>query len=585
MTLSLYKQPQSEVYTQEPRVQVDSTELLRSIELLSQSEYLFPSHLKTQATPLIKKLTLTLSEIDKQCQNARETLESETIRTSALRYKYDNMPNAIQTEILQVVMSARMSNKALIDDLQNKVITMEEEMERLKKDQEITDLHTSVLVPTMKNLQKQYDSAIDYLNNMLTMRAEVQISLNEARESLAEINKEISELETRIVQLQEELKRDREEHKVVKHSLTTQLSDTTEKRNLRRKSNAIGERDLYIVKDELKDSEDELYGERRKLKRAGDNLSHCRSTLTMLDNESESNSMLIQSYTAKIPELRAKKASARKEMNEKREKYEADISTLCGEIDKIEEGNEVLRVTKKKLEKEARALERANKSVSNELSVVRDVEKRSKQSLLMEADEATRLGQENRDLETRYENLQENHTAGVVAIKNKILTSKDMLEKRTEERQNVEIHLQDLQTRLQEKRQEEANFIASANQRMITAQEDQSNYAHKSVVLKQEITDHSALLSQLLNELEKERNEFNALEEIGSQDIALLKKSISDITVELALIQPESDELENKLDELMEELRGASEEYKLVQDKVCIMTVSMVSFELYSRNI
>lgn len=160
-----------------------------------------------------------------------------------------------------------------------------------------------------------------------------------------------------------------------------------------------------------------------------------------------------------------------------------------------------------------------------------------------------------------------------------------MLEKRTEERQNVEIHLQDLQTRLQEKRQEEANFIASANQRMITAQEDQSNYAHKSVVLKQEITDHSALLSQLLNELEKERNEFNALEEIGSQDIALLKKSISDITVELALIQPESDELENKLDELMEELRGASEEYKLVQDKVCIMTVSMVSFELYSRNI
>ena len=169
MTLSLYKQPQPETYN-EPRVQVDSTELLRSIELLSQSESIFPVHLKTQVTPLINKLTLILSDIDKQCQNARETLESETIRTSALRYKFVNMPNAIQTEMLQVVMSARMSNKALIDDLQNKVISMEEEMERLKKDQEITDLHNSVLVPTMKNLQKQYDSAIDYLNNMLTMR-------------------------------------------------------------------------------------------------------------------------------------------------------------------------------------------------------------------------------------------------------------------------------------------------------------------------------------------------------------------------------------------------------------------------------
>ena len=79
---------------------------------------------------------------------------------------------------------------------------------------------------------------------------------------------------------------------------------------------------------------------------------------------------------------------------------------MSGEIDKIEEGNEQLRVTQKKLEKEVRALERANKSVSNELSVVRDVEKRSKQSLLKEADEATRLGQENRELEMRYENLQ-----------------------------------------------------------------------------------------------------------------------------------------------------------------------------------
>ena len=141
---------------------------------------------------------------------------------------------------------------------------------------------------------------------------------------MAEINKEISELETRIIQLQEELKRDKEQHKVVKLSLTTQLSDTTEKRNIQRKSNAIGERDLYIVKDELRDSESELRGEKRKLKRAEDNLTHCRSTLTMLDNESESNSMLIQSYSAKIPELRAKKVSARKEMNEKREKYEVN---------------------------------------------------------------------------------------------------------------------------------------------------------------------------------------------------------------------------------------------------------------------
>ena len=55
-----------------------------------------------------------------------------------------------------------------------------------------------------------------------------------------------------------------------------------------------------------------------------------------------------------------------------------------------------------------RAVERSSKSVHNELSVIRDVERRSKNSLLTEADEATRLRQENVELEIRYENLQAN---------------------------------------------------------------------------------------------------------------------------------------------------------------------------------
>ena len=75
-------------------------------------------------------------------------------------------------------------------------------------------------------------------------------------------------------------------------------------------------------------------------------------------------------------------------------------------MDKIDQENEQLRVTKKRLEKEVRGVERSSKSVHNELSVIRDVEKRSKNSLLTEADEATRLRQENIELETRYENLQ-----------------------------------------------------------------------------------------------------------------------------------------------------------------------------------
>ena len=85
-------------------------------------------------------------------------------------------------------------------------------------------------------------------------------------------------------------------------------------------------------------------------------------------------------------------------------------------MDKIDQENEQLRVTKKRLEKEVRGVERSSKSVHNELSVIRDVEKRSKNSLLTEADEATRLRQENIELETRYENLQASTLYGNISI-------------------------------------------------------------------------------------------------------------------------------------------------------------------------
>ena len=162
----------------------------------------------------------------------------------------------------------------------------------------------------------------------LILRAEIQISLNEARESLEDINREVSELGVGITQLQEDLSRDRQLHSELRLSLTSELRDTIERRNTQRKSNAVSERDLLLVREELKESEVELHRERRRLKRAEENLAHSRSTLGMLDSESESASLLLQTYSARIPELRAKRAAVGKEMGEKREKYQVNSCYL-----------------------------------------------------------------------------------------------------------------------------------------------------------------------------------------------------------------------------------------------------------------
>ena len=156
----------------------------------------------------------------------------------------------------------------------------------------------------------------------LFSRAEVQISLNEAREYLEQINKDIVQLGVNVTQLSEELTQESAEHETVKSNLKSTLADTIQKRNTQRKSNTILERDLILDKDDLKDCQDELNVQMRKLKRAEDNLSHAKSTLAMFDTESETNSRLIQNYSDKIPERNARKNAIRKEMNEKSEKYQ-----------------------------------------------------------------------------------------------------------------------------------------------------------------------------------------------------------------------------------------------------------------------
>ena len=125
-----------------------------------------------------------------------------------------------------------------------------------------------------------------------------------------------------ITQLQEDLRRDTEQHNELRLNLTSQLKDTIENRNSHRKCNAISERDQLLVRGELNDSEQELHRQRRRAKRAEEDMAHSRSTLAMLDNESESCSLLLQTYSVRIPDLRGKRAAVRREMEEKQDKFQ-----------------------------------------------------------------------------------------------------------------------------------------------------------------------------------------------------------------------------------------------------------------------
>ena len=153
-------------------------------------------------------------------------------------------------------------------------------------------------------------------------------------------------------------------------------------------------------------------------------------------------------------------------------------------------------------------------------------------------------------------------------MRDKIAKSKELLEKRTEERQSIETRLQTLQASYQAKREEVVAFVATSNQRMITSQEDLSSFADETVELEQRITELSASLASLQAEFDRESGEFHRLWESDCEDMNALKSSISCRSAELAQLEPDRREKEGLLDEMMEQLRAANDQYKLVQDKV-----------------
>ena len=155
-------------------------------------------------------------------------------------------------------------------------------------------------------------------------------------------------------------------------------------------------------------------------------------------------------------------------------------------------------------------------------------------------------------------------------MRDKIDRSKELLEKRTEERQSVETRLQSLQATYQAKREEEAEFTTVSNERMETAQGDLSGYADVTLEFEQRIAELSANLSALKSQLEIDSREFSQLSESDATDINALNSCIGVISTELSQLEPERGEKEEQLNELMEQLRSANDQYKLVQDKVMV---------------
>ena len=153
-------------------------------------------------------------------------------------------------------------------------------------------------------------------------------------------------------------------------------------------------------------------------------------------------------------------------------------------------------------------------------------------------------------------------------MRDQIKLSKDLLVKRTQERQNIESLLQTQQEKVQAKKEEESKFLSISNQRMSTAQEDQQGYKQGMLELERKISEDSLVLTELEQEFKRKSEEFALLERKDSEEMSSVKARISELETELLVVEPDKLEKDVIYNALLEELRTANDKYKEVQQKV-----------------
>uniref|UniRef100_A0A1I8HJZ8 GRIP domain-containing protein n=1 Tax=Macrostomum lignano TaxID=282301 RepID=A0A1I8HJZ8_9PLAT len=216
--------------------------------------------------------------------NAKDVLETETIKCAAVRHKLMHFPDEINREIhgkfkcigcleskfailtlcffnldtLEAVLVARQSNEAFIDRVKKQLEQLQCETDQVEQQATKVEAENNALRPELDSLKEAHDANFVRLNELLAEKAARQIELNEMRESIRRASSRIVDLEEDTVLLAEQMVEERQQYADTMRSIREQtyevehqLKDCTDKED--KKS-----REFLAVHATLEESKSEL---------------------------------------------------------------------------------------------------------------------------------------------------------------------------------------------------------------------------------------------------------------------------------------------------------------------------------------
>ncbi|XP_065661472.1 dynein regulatory complex subunit 2 isoform X4 [Hydra vulgaris] len=208
----------------------------------------------------IKEIIDSLKVLDTERLQLHQAVEEETIISSVLRHKVMMFPRNFQKEKQDAVLSAYLTNNETINQLKDQLKVIEESIIQMKPYLEQLKKENIFLGVKENKLKMCYDEILELLNKTLSVKASLQIKLNETYEDLQNIWEKTEEFKNACIELDDDRKAEFQEFTTKKQKLTSELNDTLKKiedqnvLNYKKKNEVDDARDIQLsCEAEMKD--------------------------------------------------------------------------------------------------------------------------------------------------------------------------------------------------------------------------------------------------------------------------------------------------------------------------------------------
>ncbi|KAL8583839.1 hypothetical protein ACOMHN_040308 [Nucella lapillus] len=520
-----------------------------------------------------------LYELETERKKMHDELEKETIQSSILRHQLKIMPGQIRDEVMEAVMSARLSNANVLLELQERLKTMTNTITAL--DRQACDLEheNTVLQPEREMLKQQHEEIISQLNQRMAEKASLQIALNETRDKVRQANQDIVDLEDGILQLKEDLIQERTEARQEKKRLKKAVTDTTQKTREQKDQNVSKKMELDVAQEKLTDSEGQLDSVRKSIRRYETSAAKLegeeRALAAQLSEQLKMNDLM------RIKGTDIMNARIKEEMNFKTKQQEYLDKIQQFEVDIETEGALSLELEKKKVEL---LMDLCEKEVVMDEDAVRVAKldnslQAAKEALNSRAEEVGAMQTENVDMSEQIDSLGESHKAVLAQLNKQIEEYREQLTKERKERLEVQSVKESISKDLDDLKTENQFFMTGMTSVVQDGKKKHQELSNEGMVLQKSLKLDEEELNLLEDSLTLAQDKYQNMFDKFQQKTDVMEEEVLSLEAGLKVKKCLIEERTPIFEKLEKYFEQRTEEYDKIKKDIVVMKNKKQSLE------